>query len=98
MKKYGMLIVIGMIIALNLNAGPTPAPIVIDPETTAVKIDDNTVEITTTKTTVTVVERDRAELQTEQDHIPDRIAELQKQIDDLNERSAEIDAIMAVFK
>lgn len=98
MKKYGILIVIGMLIALNLNAGPTPVPVVVDPNTVAVKIDDQTVEMTTTTMTVRAVKYDRAVLKTEKDHIPDRIAELQKQIDALNARSAEIDKILEVFK
>lgn len=98
MKKYGVLIIIGLLIALNLNARPTRVPVVVDPNTVAVKIDDQTVRLTTTATTIRVVERDRAVLKTEKDHIPDRIAELQAQIDVLNERSAEIDKILTVFK
>jgi hypothetical protein len=98
MKKYGLLIVIGILIALNLNAGPVSPSVVVDPNTVAVKIDDNTVEITTTTTTVRVVERDKAELQTEKDHIPEHVAELQEQIAALNDRSTEIDKILEVFK
>ncbi len=98
MKKYGSLVVIGLLLVLNLHAGPAPVPVVIDPKTVAVKIDNKTVRLTTTTTTIRVVERDRAVLQTEKDHIPDRIAEFQAQITALNRRSAEIDKILEVFK
>ena len=98
MKKYVLLIGIALIIALNLNAGPMPIPIQLEEGRMVVKIDDQTCEITTTKTTIVVVRRDRAELQTEKDHIPDRIAELEEQIAKLNERAAEIDKILEVFE
>ena len=98
MKKYGMLIVIAMIIALNLNAGPTPVSIELSDGVTVVKIDDDTCEKTTIKTSTTVEQLDKAELQTELDHIPDRLTELQKQIDSVNERKTELTDTLAVFK
>lgn len=103
MKKYGMLIVIGLLITLNiiLCVGPVayaaPVPIVIDPNTVAVKIDDDTVRLTTTTTTVRISDQDRAELQTEKDDIPDGIRTLEDEIVELNARSAEIDLILSVF-
>ncbi len=63
------------------------------------KIDDNTVEITTTTEPVeTKARQDKAELQTELDHIPDRLAELQKQVDAVNERKDELVEILKVFQ
>lgn len=62
------------------------------------KIDDKTLEVTTTTTTVEKVLHDKAELQTELDHIPDRIAKLQEQIDALNERAEEIRSMLDVLK
>jgi len=48
------------------------------------KIDDDTIEITTvTEPIITKVNRDKAEIQTEFDHIPDKKAEIQKQLDAL---------------
>ena len=62
------------------------------------KIDENTVEITTTTEPIeTKVKRDKAELQTELDHIPDRLSEAQEQIDAVNERKDELVEILKVF-
>jgi hypothetical protein len=61
------------------------------------KIDDKTVEITTT-VPPTVVERDKAELQTELDHIPDRLAELQEQIDEIDTSQTRLTSILKVFE
>lgn len=63
------------------------------------KIDDNTVEITTTFDTPepTIVNHDRAELQTELDHIPDRKAQAQENLDAVNEREQELIEILKVF-
>jgi len=65
------------------------------------KVDDQTGTITSTTTTtqaVRQVEFDRAVLQTEKDHAPERIAALQAQIDVIEARVIEIDAILGVFK
>jgi len=62
------------------------------------KIDAQTLEVTTTTTTVRKVLHDKAELQTELDHIPDHIAEYQKQIDALNERAVEIQQMLDKLK
>ena len=63
------------------------------------KIDENTVEITTTiPEKVTKIERDRAELQTELDHLPDRLMELQKQMDSANKEKQRLINILDVFK
>ena len=62
------------------------------------KIDDDTVEITsTTEPVVTKIERDKAELQTELDHIPDRKTESQGQFDAICERETELKNILKVF-
>ncbi len=61
------------------------------------KIDDNTVRITTT-TEPTTEDRDRAELQTELDHIPDRLAELQEQVDAVNGHKDRLVEILKVFE
>ncbi len=63
------------------------------------KIDDEIVEITTTfdAPESTVIEWDRAELQTELDHIPDRLAEAQGSVDAVNERKAKLIEILKVF-
>lgn len=65
---------------------------------TVVKINDQTVEITTITTTEAVIQYDRAELQTELDHILDRKVEIQKQLDLVNEREAELIKILEVFR
>lgn len=93
MKK---LIVIAIVILLGITelAQPILEPAI---EQTIVKIDDQTCEITTVTTITNVVQRDRAELQTELDHIPDRKAEIQKQLDVVNEREAELIEILKVF-
>ena len=63
------------------------------------KIDDNTVEITsTTEPVETKIEHDKAELQTELDHIPDRKAEAQEQFDAVCERETELKDILKVFE
>ena len=65
---------------------------------TVKKINDKTIEVTTSTTTVDKVEYDKAVLQTELDHIPDRRAELQKQMDAVDEREAELIELLAAFK
>jgi len=64
-------------------------------------VDDNTVKVTTTLTTTPAVRErqyDRAVLQTELDHMPDRKAGIQKQMDAANEREAELIKMLEVFK
>lgn len=69
---------------------------------TIVKINDQTVEIATTTTTETIVQYDRAELQTELDHIADRKTEIQKRYDEqlsaANKREVELIEILKVFE
>lgn len=65
---------------------------------TIMKINDQTCEITTTTTTEVIIQYDRAELQTELDHIPERKVEIQKQLDAVNAREAELIEILKVFK
>jgi len=65
---------------------------------TVKQINEKTLEVTTTTTTVDTVEFDKAVLQTELDHIPDRRAELQKQMDAVDEREAELIELLAAFK
>jgi len=62
------------------------------------KLDDKTLEITTVTTSTSVVEFDKAVLQTELDHISDRRAEVQKQMDAIDAREAELIELLAVFK
>lgn len=69
-------------------------PIVV---TNVTKIDKQTCKITTTTTTETVIQYDRAELQTELDHIPGRKAEIQEQLNVINAREAELIEILKVF-
>lgn len=96
MKK--VITIIMVILALFTIA--LSQPVLEEPEIiqTIVKIDDQTVEITTTTTTETIVQYDRAELQTELDHIPDRKAAIQEQLDLVNEREAELIEILKVFE
>jgi len=63
------------------------------------KIDDNTVEATETfdLPEPVVVEYNKAELQTELDHIPDRKAEAQEQFDAIIEREEELKDMLKVF-
>ena len=61
------------------------------------KIDEDTVRITTTLPP-TVVERDKAELQTELDHAPDRLARIQEQLDEENASNERLINILAVFE
>lgn len=63
------------------------------------KINDRVLIVTTTsEPVINEVERDRAEIQTELDHIPDRLAELQKQIDEVNGRKDKLTRMLGVFK
>ena len=80
--------------SVALNIASLGEPVIFQ---TVVKIDDQTVEITTTTTTETVIQYDRAELQTELDHIPDRKAEIQERLDMVNAREAELIEILKVF-
>lgn len=107
MRNYTLLIVIALIIAGIVIAQPARKPIFlpIDPNDPGkpdeIKIEfvnEKTCRITTTKLNIIIVERDRAELQTELDHIPDRKAEIQEQLDRVNERKAELIKILEVFK
>lgn len=63
------------------------------------KIDDNTVKVTETfdLPEPMVTEYDKAELQTELDHIPDRKTEIQEQLDAVNERENELKEMLGVF-
>ncbi len=62
------------------------------------KIDDNTVEISTTTPEVTnAANHNKAVLQTELDHVPDRKDEIQIQFDAVVEREAELIEILEVF-
>jgi len=63
-------------------------------------VDAKTVEIVTTVAVTpaeTVQTFDRAVLQTELDHMPDRIAEIQKQMDEAISRRDELVKILGVF-
>lgn len=104
MKKYaptaqacGMLLLIGALLVQNLNSQPAldPEPVV---DVVLKKLDDQTLEVKTTTTTVQTVEHDKAELQTELDHIPDRIATLNEQIVSLNERAVELQTMIDALK
>ena len=64
-------------------------------------VDEKTVEIVTTVAVTpaeTVQKYDRAVLQTELDHLPDRIAEIQKQMDEAIARRDELVKILGVFE
>ena len=64
-------------------------------------VDEKTVKVTTTiveTPKVREVEYDRAVLQTELDHMVDRKAEIQKQMDECDAREAELIKMLEVFK
>lgn len=64
-------------------------------------VDAQTVKVTTTLTTTPAVreqEYDRAVLQTELDHMKDRKAEIQKQMDAALAREAELKLMLEVFE
>jgi len=64
-------------------------------------VDEQTVKVTTTIVAtpkVQEVKYDKAELQTELDHMVDRRAGLQKQIDECDAREAELIKMLEVFK
>ena len=64
-------------------------------------VDAQTVKVTTTIVAtpkVQEVKYDKAVLQTELDHLPDRRAEIQKQMDECNAREAELIKMLEVFK
>jgi len=64
-------------------------------------VDEQTVKVTTTITTAPAareIEYDRAVLQTELDHMPDRIAAIQEQMDEALARKAELILILGVFE
>ncbi len=60
------------------------------------KIDDETVEITTTPDAI-IEEIGRELLQTELDHIPDRRVKIQEQMNIVDARETELIAILKVF-
>jgi len=96
MKKYIAVIIIG--ICSVVLAATQIEPVI---EKTVKKLDEKTIEVTTTITTVNTntVKHDKAVLQTELDHIPDRKAIIQDRYDNdmaaTNEREAEL---LAAFK
>lgn len=62
------------------------------------KIDDNTVEITTTTEAIeTKVEHNKAEIETELAHAPDRLAKLQENLDEENASNTRLANILKVF-
>lgn len=89
MRKYAILLT--TLFALTLNAGPgtvDPEPVV---DVVMKKLDAETLEVKTTRTTVQTIEHNRAEMETELFHI-------QKQIDVLNERAAELRGMLEILK
>lgn len=86
-------IILVILLGLSLYAQPSldPAPVV---DVVLKKLNEQTLEVKTTTTTVRTVEHDKAELQTELDHIPDRIATLNDQITTLNERAVELQVML----
>ncbi|KKK79034.1 hypothetical protein LCGC14_2837560 [marine sediment metagenome] len=93
MKKLALILVLtGLVLAQ-----PTldPEPIV---DKVVKKLDDNTLEIKTTTTTVNIVLHDKAELQTRLAHIPERIATHEAQIAALNAEALEIQQMLDVLK
>ena len=93
MKKLIVILILASVVLAQPILSPEP---VIDKEIK--KIDDKTLELKTTTTTVNVQLHDKAELQTELDHIPDRRAALQEQMDALDEREAELMKMLEIFK
>ncbi len=98
MKKLIVITVVSLTLLTVVFSQPVIPPVLPVVARTVVKIDNQTVEITTTTTTETIVRHDRAELQTELDHIPDRIAELQQRISEINKRRVELMEILKVFE
>lgn len=84
---------------MQIFTQPVFVSIIIEGGKTAQKIDDNTVEITTTvPEKITKVQFNRAVLQTEFDHIPERKAKHQVEIEALDERAVEITKMLSVFE
>ena len=94
MKKVITIAIMGLVMLTVVHSQPIESTVV----RAIVKIDDQTCVITTTTTTETMVLYNRAELQTELDHIPDRKAEIQEQLDAVNEREVELIEILEIFK
>lgn len=105
MKKYaptaqacGMLLLIGALLVQNLNSQPAldPEPVV---DVVLKKLDDQTLEVKTTTTTVQTVEHNKAVLQTELDHIfSTDIPRLNAEIVTLNERAVELQTMIDALK
>ena len=93
MKKLAVILVLTGLVLAQPTLDPEP---VVDK--VVKKLNDNTLEIKTTTTTLNTVTHDKAVLQTELDHIPDRRAEIQLQMDALDEREAELITMLEVFK
>ena len=94
MKKLAIILIIVAICSV-VYAASQMEPII---EKTVKKLNDKTIEVTTVTTSTAVVEHDKAVLQTELDHIADRREEIQKQIDAIDEREAELIELLAAFK
>ena len=93
MKKLIAVLIIGL--CSVVFAATQIEPII---EKSVKKLDDKTLEVTTTTTTVNTAKYDKAVLQTELDHIPDRRAKLQEQMDAIDAREAELIELLAEFK
>ena len=93
MKKLLLCLFLASVVLAQPALDPVPVVDVV-----LKKIDDKTLEIKTTTTTVRTVEHDKAVLQTELDHIPDRRAALQEQMDAVDEREAELMKMLEIFK
>ena len=113
-KVIAVLIIMSCSVALAIEVAKEPVILVKDKITVnetdgstrtenkiAQYVDAKTVEIVTTVAVTpaeTVQKYDRAVLQTELDHLSDRRAEIQKQMDECDAREAELIKILSVFK
>lgn len=95
MKKLIAVAILSLVLLTAGHSQPVVEPTIVQ---TFVKINENTVEITTTTTIERVIQYDRAVIQTELDHIPDRRAEAQAQLDKVDAREAELINILKVFE
>lgn len=93
MKKLTVVLIIA--ICSVVWAASSIEPVI---EKTVKKLDDKTIKVTTVTTSTAVVEFDKAVLQTELDHIPDRRAAIQEQMNAIDEREAELIELLAAFK
>lgn len=95
MKKLAIILILTGIVLAQPILITDPEPVI---DVVLKKLNSQTLEAKTTTITTETVLHDKAELQTELDHIPEQIARHQGHIDRLNDRAVELQDMLDVLK